>query len=117
MSPAKTQGSIMKITGLETFVARIPYKRVEASSLINRGGITDVIVKITADNGLVGWGECTRAADTAGIESAVRNMAPLIIGRSPWDKEAMHRDLGIYAVWAFQPMTVHCASADMHITL
>ena len=37
------------------------------SSIINRGGIAEVIVKITADNGLVGWGECTRAADTAGI--------------------------------------------------
>src|SRR5437762_11857287 len=107
----------MKVTKVETFVARVPYKHVEASSLINRGGITDVIVKITADNGLVGWGECTRAADTAGIESAVRNMAPLIIGRSPWDKEAMHRDLGIYAVWAFQPMTGNFAFAGIDMAL
>ena len=84
----------MKVRKIEAVTVRVPYKRVESSSLINRGGITDVIVKITADNGLVGWGECTRAADTAGIESAVRNMAPLIIGRSPWDKDAMHRDLG-----------------------
>src|SRR6266508_4554748 len=89
----------MKVAKIETFFARVPYKRIEASSIINRGGITDVIVKITTQSGHVGWGECTRAADTAGIESAVRNMAPLIIGRSPWDKEAMHRDLGIYAVW------------------
>jgi glucarate dehydratase len=107
----------MKITGLETFVARIPYKRVEASSLINRGGITDVIVKLTADNGLVGWGECTRAADTAGIESAVKAMTPLIVGRDPWDKEAIHRDLGIYAVWAFQPMTGNFAFGGIDMAL
>ena len=96
---------------------RVAYKHVEASSLINRGGITDVSVKITADNGLVGWGECTRAADTAGIESAVRTMAPLVIGRDPWDKEAIHRDLGIYAVWAFQPMTGNFAFAGIDMAL
>src|SRR5437667_6950694 len=107
----------MKVQMVEVITVRVPYKRVESSSLINRGGITDVIVKITADNGLVGWGECTRAADTAGIESAVRNMAPLIIGRSPWDKEAMHRDLGIYAVWAFQPMTGNFAFAGIDMAL
>ena len=107
----------MKVQKVEVFTVRVPYKRVESSSLINRGGITDVIVKITADNGLVGWGECTRAADTAGIESAVRNMVPLIIGRSPWDKDAMHRDLGIYAVWAFQPMTGNFAFAGIDMAL
>ena len=107
----------MKVQKVEVITVRVPYKRVESSSLINRGGITDVIVKITADNGLVGWGECTRAADTAGIESAVRNMVPLIIGRSPWDKEAMHRDLGIYAVWAFQPMTGNFAFAGIDMAL
>jgi len=107
----------MKVQKVEVITVRVPYKRVESSSLINRGGITDVIVKITADSGLVGWGECTRAADTAGIESAVRNMAPLIVGRSPWDKEAMHRDLGIYAVWAFQPMTGNFAFAGIDMAL
>src|SRR5437867_12756718 len=99
----------MKVAKVETFFARIPYKRVESSSLINRVGITDVIVKLTADNGLVGWGECTRAADPAGIESAVRAMAPLVLGSDPWEKEAHHRDLGIYAVWAFAPMNAYFA--------
>jgi glucarate dehydratase len=107
----------MKVIKLEAITVRVPYKRIEASSLINRGGITDVIVKITADNGLVGWGECTRAADTAGIESAVNAMAPLVIGRDPWDKEAIHRDLGIYAVWAFQPMTGNFAYAGIDTAL
>jgi L-alanine-DL-glutamate epimerase-like enolase superfamily enzyme len=107
----------MKVVKLETIPVRVAYKHVEASSLINRGGITDVLVKLTADNGLVGWGECTRAADTAGIETAVKNMAPLVIGRDPWDKEAIHRDLGIYAVWAFQPMTGNFAFAGIDMAL
>ena len=107
----------MKVVRLEAITVRVPYKRIESSSLINRGGITDVIVKLTADNGLVGWGECTRAADTAGIESAVNAMAALVVGRDPWDKEAIHRDLAIYAVWAFQPMTGNFAFAGIDSAL
>src|SRR6516165_1010424 len=107
----------MKVVKLEAFPVRIAYKRVESSSLINRDGVTDVIVKLSADNGLVGWGECTRAADTAGIESAVHAMAPLVVGRDPWDKEAIHRDLGVYAVWAFQPMTGNFAFAGIDMAL
>jgi L-Ala-D/L-Glu epimerase len=107
----------MKVAKVETFVARVPYKRVEASSLINRGGVTDVIVKITADNGLIGWGECTRAADTAGIESAVKAMIPLVVGRDPWDRDALHKDLAVHAVWAFQPMTGNFAFAGIDTAL
>lgn len=107
----------MKVSKIDVFTVRVPYKRVESSSLINRGGISDVIVKVTADNGLVGWGECTRAADTAGIESAVRSMIPVALGRDPWDKEALHRDLGLHAVWAFQPMTGNFAYAGIDMAL
>jgi L-Ala-D/L-Glu epimerase len=107
----------MRVAKVEAITVRVPYKRVESSSIIDRRGITEVIVKITADNGLVGWGECTRAADTRGIESAVRAMAPLAIGRSPWDKEALHRDLGLYAIWAFQPMTGNFAFAGIDMAL
>jgi L-alanine-DL-glutamate epimerase-like enolase superfamily enzyme len=107
----------MKIAKLEAFTIRIPYKRVESSSLIERRGVTDVIIKATADNGLVGWGECTRAADVAGIESAVAAMTPLILGRDPWDREAMIRDLAIPALWAFQPMTGNFAFAGIDMAL
>ena len=66
---------------------------------------------------MVGWGECTRAADTAGIESAVQAMAPLVVGRELWDTEAIHRDLAIHAVWAFQPMTGNFAFAGIDMAL
>ncbi len=107
----------MKVARLEAIPVRIPYKRVEASSLIARGGVADVLVKITADDGTVGWGECTRAADVPGIESAVKAMTPLVVGRDPWDKEAIHRELAIPALWAFQPMTGNFAYAGIDMAL
>src|SRR5258708_20034326 len=97
----------MRIAKLEAIPVRIPYKRVETSSLIARGGVADVLVKVTTEDGLVGWGECTRAADVPGIESAVNAMAPVVIGRSAWDKEPIHPDPALHPLWAFQPMTDH----------
>ncbi len=107
----------MKVVKLEAIPVRIPYKRVEASSLIARGGVADVLVKVTTEDGIVGWGECTRAADVPGIESAVNAMAPLVVGRSAWDRELMQRDLAVYAVWAFQPMTANFAFAGIDMAL
>ena len=40
----------MKVVKLEAFPVRIPYKRVEASSLIARSGVADVLVKVTTED-------------------------------------------------------------------
>jgi L-alanine-DL-glutamate epimerase-like enolase superfamily enzyme len=46
----------MKISSLEAIPVRVPYRRPEVSYLISRSGVTDVIVKLTTDDGLIGWG-------------------------------------------------------------
>ena len=107
----------MKVVKLEAYPTRVAYKHTEVSSLIARGGVTDTIIKLTTDDGLIGWGECTRAADAAGIESAVNAMAPMVLGRDPWDKEAIQRDLYIGGLWEFQPMTGNFAYAGIDIAL
>ena len=54
----------MKVTKVETFVARVPYKHVEASSLINRGGISDnAAVSPSTSNRLRGIGSVDSARD------------------------------------------------------
>ena len=67
----------MKIVALETIPVSVPYTHVERSSRVKRGGVSDVIVKLTTDTGLVGWGESCCGADTASIEAAVQGDAPL----------------------------------------
>jgi L-alanine-DL-glutamate epimerase-like enolase superfamily enzyme len=107
----------MKIVKFEAFPVRVPYRHVEKSSVIVRSGVTDVIVKLTADNGLIGWGETTRAADAAGIESAVKAMAPVVLGRDPWDREAIQRDLYVAGLWNFQAMTGNFAYAGIDMAM
>jgi L-alanine-DL-glutamate epimerase-like enolase superfamily enzyme len=57
----------MKIDRLQTFIVSVPYLHDEVSSRIHRGGVTDVIVKLTTDDGAVGWGESCSGADVASV--------------------------------------------------
>jgi L-alanine-DL-glutamate epimerase-like enolase superfamily enzyme len=107
----------MRIAAVEIVPVRVPYRHAEVSSLVARGGVTDVIVKLTADNGLVGWGECTRAADAAGIAAAVAAMKPIVLGRAPFDMEALARDVFIDGAWQFQAMTGNFAFAGVDMAL
>ena len=73
----------MKITKLEAFPISIRYTRTETSALIAREGVTEVIVKLTADNGLVGWGEACMNSEAVDIQKAVEAAAPFVVGRKP----------------------------------
>jgi L-Ala-D/L-Glu epimerase len=107
----------MKVVKLEFIPARIAYKHAEISSVIDRGGIVDVIVKATTDNGLIGWGEAQRAADVPVILDALKAMAPLVIGRDPWQKEAIALDIFRFGLWRFQPMTANFAFSAIDMAL
>lgn len=107
----------MKIVRLDAYPASIAYSHVERSSRVNRAGVTDVVVKLTADNGLVGWGESCSGADTASIEAAVRSMAKFVLGRSPWDTEAIAGDVFGAGLWDYRPMTGNFAFAGIDMAL
>lgn len=107
----------MKIIKLETFPVSVPYTHKEVSHLVSRDGVSDVIVKLTADNGLVGWGESCMNCDATGIESAVLAAVPFVLGRNPWDKDAIARDYFIGGGWQFQPMTGNFAFAGVDMAL
>lgn len=103
----------MRIARLETFIVSVPYRHEEVSSRVQRGGVTDTIVKLTADNGLVGWGESTSGPDAVSIEQAVRSAEPFLVGRDPWQSEAIARDYFQTGLWDHRPMTGNFAFAGI----
>ena len=107
----------MKVVGLDTFPVSVPYRHREQSAIVDRGGVSDVIVRLRADNGLVGWGESCTAADTAGVDSAIRAAAPFVLGRDPWESEAIARDVFLTGGWQFQAMTGNFAFAGIDMAL
>src|SRR5579859_6438204 len=84
---------IMKISKLEFIPVSVPYTHREVSSLINRDGVTDIIVKATTDDGLVGWGESCSGADVRSVLEALRAMSVFVMGRNPWESEGIRQEL------------------------
>ena len=107
----------MRIASLETIPVSVPYRHREVSSPVARDGVSDVLVKVTTDDGLVGWGEACCGADTASVEAALRAMAPFVVGRDPWNREAMRRDAFTYGLWQFRSGTGNFAWAGIDMAL
>lgn len=107
----------MKITHLDLTPVSIPYKHRELSYQVRRDGVTDVIVKISTDDGLVGWGESCSGANTDSVVQALKAMVPFVLGRSPWESEAIRSELWHRGVWQFRKPTASFAYAGIDMAL
>jgi L-Ala-D/L-Glu epimerase len=107
----------VKVASVETVPVSVPYKHREVSSIVARDGVSDVLVRVTTDDGLVGWGEACCGADTASVEAAIRAMAPFVVDRDPWNREAMRRDLFTHGLWQFRTGTGNFAWAGIDMAL
>jgi glucarate dehydratase len=107
----------MKIVELQTIPVSVPYTHVEQSSRVDRGGVSDVIVRLTTDTGLVGWGESCCGADTASIAAAVQAMGAFVIGRDPWNTEGIAHDVYKKGLWDFRVGTANFAFAGIDMAL
>jgi L-Ala-D/L-Glu epimerase len=107
----------VKIANVETIPVSVPYTHREVSSQVARDGVSDVLVKLTTDDGLVGWGEACCGADTPSVEAAVKALAPFVLGRDPWNREAMRRDAFTHGLWQFRAGTGNFAWAGIDMAL
>jgi glucarate dehydratase len=107
----------VKVARLETVPVSVPYTHREVSSLVARDGVSDVLVKVTTDDGLVGWGEACCGADTASVDAAVQAMAPFVLGHDPWNREALRRDAFTHGLWQFRAGTGNFAWAGIDMAL
>ena len=108
----------MKVIRLETFVVNVRYLHDEVSSRIVRSGVTSVIVKLTADNGLVGWGEsCGNIAHAASIADAVHYAAAFVVGSDPWQREAAALNFYKRGTWDRRIHSANFAFAGVDMAL
>jgi L-alanine-DL-glutamate epimerase-like enolase superfamily enzyme len=92
----------IRIERVEAIPVSVPYRHREVSAVVARDGVSDVLVRVEAQAGRVAWGEACCGADTASVAAAVEAMAPLVVGRDAWNREAMRRDLFGHALWQFR---------------
>jgi len=107
----------MKITSIEPTIVSVPYLHRETSSRVKRDGVTAVVVKITTDDGLVGWGESCPGPNVESVFEVIKSAASLFSGRDPWEREAIAGDFYGAAHWYHREMTGHFAFAGIDMAL
>ena len=107
----------MKIARIDLTPVSVPYVHREVSSIVRRDGVTEVIVRVETDDGIVGWGEACSGADVVSVEAALRAMLPFVVGRDPWNAEAMRSELYHYGLWQLRPTTANYAWAGIDMAL
>ena len=107
----------MKIARIDLTPVSVPYVHREVSSIVRRDGVTEVIVRVETDDGIVGWGEACSGADVVSVEAALHAMLPFVIGRDPWNAEAMRSQLYHSGLWQLRPTTANYAWAGIDMAL
>jgi L-alanine-DL-glutamate epimerase-like enolase superfamily enzyme len=107
----------MKVIQIDFIPISIPYKHREVSSQVQRDGVTDVIVKAHTDNGYVGWGESCSGANVESVLETLKAMSPFVIGRNPWQSEAIRMELWQRGIWSFRKPTASFAYAGIDMAL
>ncbi|HKW98603.1 MAG TPA: mandelate racemase/muconate lactonizing enzyme family protein [Bryobacteraceae bacterium] len=107
----------MKIAKLEFIPVSIPYTHREVSSQVNRDGVSDIVVKATTDDGLVGWGESCSGANIESVEQTLKATQPFVLGRSPWSSELIREELWHKGIWMFRKPTASFAYAGIDMAL
>jgi D-galactarolactone cycloisomerase len=89
----------MKITALETYSLSAPLPQPVRTSTHRITQVSEVIVKLTTDSGLVGIGEAHgpflfQGADgLRNVNRILQTITPLVVGRDPFETEAIWQDL------------------------
>ena len=91
----------MKITGVDAIPLAVPLREGTPPSPWTAGAGRQILVRLTTDEGLTGWGECFAYGATLAVTSVVEEaLAPIVLGQDPTQIEPladrMHKALMIW---------------------
>ena len=84
---------------------------------MRRDGVTDVLVKIPPTPGSSAGARACSGADVVSVEAAVKAMAPMVVGRDPWAREAIAATSFTTGLWDYRPMTGNFAFSGIDMAL
>lgn len=89
----------MKITSIDLTPVSIPFHEAETWFWGQRRGISNIIVQLHTDDGLIGLGEAVGFPSIPVVFEALAGMVPLLKGRDPYRVEAITRLLYTRCGW------------------
>src|SRR5690242_2061385 len=107
----------MRIARMDVWPVSVPYTHRESSSQVQRDGVTDVIVRLTTDDGLEGWGESCSGADTTSIMAILDAARPFVMGVDPWHRDTARADFMHRGIWNFREPSANFAWAGIDMAM
>jgi len=107
----------MKITKFRTTIVSVPYKEPETWAYGRKLGISNIIIELETNTGLVGLGEAVGFPTVRVIAEILNSMRPAVIGRDPFDLEVIEHDLIQNYGWHHFRRTGNCALGGLDIAL
>src|SRR4051794_13266429 len=107
----------VKITDVRTTIVSVPHLEPEFISTGMRYGVTEAIVEVETDAGIVGIGESICRPNAAVIEAAIHSMEPFLIGADPRNIEAILNNTRNTGNWSFFERVGNVALAGIETAL
>ena len=107
----------MRISRVRWRILSVPYHAPDQWSGGENRGLTTVLVFVDTDDGLTGVGEANGDRSAAAVAEAISSMTPLIVGRAPYEIEAITADVYRRGKWHNARAFANQAFAGIEIAL
>jgi L-alanine-DL-glutamate epimerase-like enolase superfamily enzyme len=107
----------MKITDVRTTAVSIPFKKPEIWSMGRRVGVSNVIIEIETDGGLVGLGESVGFPSCKVIQPIIDSWRDALVGEDPLRTESLTRRIAAQGGWQHFDHTGNIALGGVEIAL
>ncbi len=107
----------MKISDVRTTIVSIPFKKPEIWSMGRRVGVSNVVIEVETDTGLVGLGESIGFPSAAVIKPIIDSWKDTMIGQDPLRTESLMHRLEVQGGWQHFDHTGNVARAGVDIAL
>jgi L-alanine-DL-glutamate epimerase-like enolase superfamily enzyme len=107
----------MRIVDFRTTVVSIPFTEPETWVFGYVHGISNVIIELETDTGLVGLGECPHFPTSRVVLEVLNAMRPFVLGRDPFDHAVLLHELNQLHGWHHFRRTGNMATAGIDMAL
>lgn len=107
----------MRVTDVRTTIVSIPFKKPEIWSMGRRVGVSNVIIEVETDTGLVGLGESVGFPSCEVIKPIIDSWKDALIGEDPLRTESLMKRIETQGGWQHFDHTGNVALAGVEIAL
>ncbi len=107
----------MKITEFRTTIVSVPYKEPETWAFGKKLGISNIVIELETDTGLIGLGEAVGFPSVRITNEILNSVRPVVVGRDPFDYEIIVHELVQRHGWHHFRRAGNCALGGVDIAL